>query len=157
MILPSQRWLRISFLAAAVIFLAVAVYLYGFRFFAWLESDAAVTALLGAKALHARSPVVADWYYANGDIWIIAPQLLAIVPVAVLGLGPPSLLVAVVLGFVLEVVALVKLYARLAGERWLALFAAMATLMAWSNAHVAYAYIQLAYGFGTTLYLASFA
>jgi hypothetical protein len=51
----------------------------------------------------------------------------------------------------------VKLYARLAGARWLALFAAMATLMAWSNAHVAYAYIQLAYGFGTTLYLASFA
>jgi hypothetical protein len=157
MTLPSQRWLRVIFLATAIIFVAVAVYLYGLRFFAWLESDAAVTALLGEKALHARSPVVADWYYANGDIWIIAPQLLAIIPVAVLGLGPPSLLVAVVLGFVLEIVVLVKLYARLAGVRWLAVLAAMATLMAWSNAHVAYAYIQLAYGLGTTLYLASFA
>jgi hypothetical protein len=156
MSLPSQRWLRIAFFATALIFAAVAVYLYAFRFFAWLESDAAVAALLGEKALHARSPVVADWYYANGDVWTLQPHLLAIVPIAILGVGPASLLIAVVLGFALELVVLVKLYHRLGGERWIAIFAAMATLMAWSNAHVAYAYIQLAYGFMTTLYLMSF-
>jgi hypothetical protein len=157
MILPSQRWLRIIFLATAIVFVSVAVYLYGLRFFAWLESDAAVTALLGDKALHARSPVVADWYYANGDVWIVAPQLLAMFTVAIFGLGPASLLAAVVLGFVLEIVVLVKLYQRIGAERWVAIFAAMATLMAWSNAHVAYAYIQLAYGLGTMLYLLAFA
>jgi hypothetical protein len=156
MTVPSQRWLRIAFLATALIFAGVAIYVFGFRFFAWLESDAAVPALLAEKVLHARSPVVTDWYYANGDIWTVAPQLLAVVPVAILGVGPASLLVAAFLGFVLELAVLVKLYLRLGGELWIALFAAMATLMAWSNAHVAYAYIQLAYGFMTTLYLASF-
>jgi hypothetical protein len=156
MSVPSQRWLRTVFLATALIFAGVALYVFGFRFFAWLESDAAVTALLADKVIHARSPVVTDWYYANGDIWAVGPQLLAIIPVAVLGVGPASLLVAVFLGFVLELAVLVKIYLRLGGERWIALFAAMATLMAWSNAHVAYAYIQLAYGFMTTLYLASF-
>src|SRR6185503_6643917 len=156
MSVPSQRWLRIVFFATALIFAGVAIYVFGLRFFDWLESDAAVTALLGEKALHARSPVVADWYYANGDIWVLGPQLYAIVPVAILGVGPVSLLIAVVFGFALELFVLVKAYLRLAGELWIAILAAMATLMAWSNAHVAYAYAQLAYGFGTTLYVLSF-
>ena len=65
-------------LATTLVFVGVAVYLYGFRFFAWVESDAAVTGLLAAKVLHARSPVVTDWYYANGDVWGLAPHLFAI-------------------------------------------------------------------------------
>lgn len=154
--LPPERWLGAVFLATALVFAGVAVYLYAFRFFDWLESDAAVTALLAARALEAKTPIVADWYYANGDIWGLAPHLLAILPVALLGPGPASLLAAVVLGFVLELAAFVKLYLRLCGELWLAVLAAMATLMAWSNAHAAYAYIQLAYGWLTCLYMLAF-
>ncbi|HEX7843712.1 MAG TPA: hypothetical protein VF469_39835 [Kofleriaceae bacterium] len=154
--LPSQRWLTIVLLATALVFLGVATYLYGLHFFAWIESDASVPALLAAKVLQAKLPVVGDWYYANGDVWVLAPHLLAILPVAVLGLSPVSLLVAVVTGFVVEVVALARLYARLCGERWVGLFAAMVTLMAWSQAHVAFMYIQLAYGFLTVVYLLVF-
>ncbi|MBL0220212.1 MAG: hypothetical protein IPQ07_40870 [Myxococcales bacterium] len=148
--------MRAVFLATALVFTGVAVYLYAFRFFAWLESDAAVAALLAAKVLHAKSPVVTDWYYANGDVWFLGPQLLAVLPVAIFGAIPASLLIAILIGFGLELVVLVKVFARLGGERWIAVFAAMVTMMAWSNAHVAYSYIQLAYGFVTCLYLVSF-
>lgn len=156
MTLPSQRWLAAVVLATALVFTGVAVYLYGFRFFAWIESDAAVTAVLGAKALHAKLPIVATWYYANGDVWLAAPHLLAILPVAILGLGPASLLVSVLIGFALEIYVLVRCYLRLGGERWVAGFATMVTLMAWSTSHVAYGYIQLSYAFLTMLCILSF-
>jgi len=156
MLLPSQRWLKVVVLATALVFLGVAVYLYGLRFSDWIESDAAVTAVLAAKALQAKLPVVGDWYYANGDVWVLTPHLLAVLPVALLGLGPASLLVAVVTGLVLEIFACAWVYARLCGERWVAVFAALVTLMAWSRAHVAFAYIQLAYGWAAVMFLIGF-
>ena len=156
MALPSQLWLKLVVLATALVFLGDAVYLYGFRFLAWTDSDAAVTAVLAAKALHAKLPIVADWYYVNGDVWVLAPHLLAIPTVAILGLGQASLLVAVVAGLVVEFLAYIRLYARLGGERWVGVFAALVTLMAWSQAHVAYVYIQLSYGFLALLYLITF-
>lgn len=156
MLLPSQRWLKVVVLATTLVFLGMAVYLYSFRFSDWIESDASVPAILGAKALRAKLPVVGDWYYANGDVWVLTPHLLAILPVALLGLGPVSLLVAVVAGLVLEIVACAWVYARLCGERWVGIFAAVVTLMAWSPAHVAFAYIQLAYGWAVAMYLIGF-
>ncbi len=152
----SQRWLRVVFLATTLVFAGVALYVYAFRFFDWLDSDAAVPVVLGAKALHAHSPVVGDWFYANGDVWVFGPQLIAMLPVAIFGVGRASLLITVVLGFVLQLVGLVYAYARLGGERWVAVFAAMVTLMAWSSAHVWYVYVQLSYGFVTALYLVAF-
>jgi hypothetical protein len=154
--LPPQRWLKVVFGVTALVFAGVAIYLYAFQFFDWLESDAAVTAVLGAKVLAARSPIVTDWYYANGDVWGVAPHLLAVLPVAILGLGLASLLIAVLIGFGLEIVVLATVYTRLGGERWLGLFAAMITLMAWSSAHVAFGYIQLSYGFLTMLCMLTF-
>ena len=152
----SPRWLKVVFVATALVFTAVAVYVYGLRFFDWLESDATVPVLLGAKSLHATSPLGDDWYYANGDLWVVTPHLLAVLPVAILGVGPAALLVSTVVGFALELVVLVKVYLRHSGETWIALLATMVTFMAWSNAHVAYAYVQLAYGFATCVYLLSF-
>src|SRR4051812_33627142 len=70
--LPPQRWLYVVLLATALVFLGVVVYLYGFRFSAWIDSDAAVSAVLAAKGLHAKLPVVGDWYYVNGDVWVLA-------------------------------------------------------------------------------------
>jgi hypothetical protein len=140
----------------ALVFVGVAIYLYAFRFFDWIESDAAVTAVLGQKALAARSPIVTDWYYANGDVWGVSPHLIAMLLVAILGLGLASLLITVLFGFVLEIAVLAWVYTRLSGERWVGLFAAMVTLMAWSSAHVAFGYIQLSYGFLTMLCMLTF-
>src|SRR3954454_7405277 len=99
--LPAAPWLRVVFIATALLFTAVLVYVYAIRYVAWLDSDASVPALLAAKSLHAISPVVTDWYYANGDVWVVTPHLIAILPVAILGLGVPALLVSTVLGFAL--------------------------------------------------------
>lgn len=154
--LPAPLWLKVVFLTTAAVFVGVLVYLYGFTFSAWVESDASVAVLLADKALDAKFPVVASWYYANGDVWVLAPHLFAIVPVAVLGVGPPSLLLSLVFGFVVEVVLYARFYARLCGESWVGVFAAMVTMMAWSHGHVAFVYMQLAYGFGTLLYVITF-
>ena len=156
MILPAQRWLQAVVVVTALVFAGVAVTLYGFRFVGWLEADAGVAAVLAGKALHARLPIVGDWYYANGDVWVLAPHLLAILPVAVLGVGQASLLVSIVVGLVIEIVVYARLYARLAGERWVGGFAALVTLMVWSRAHVRFVYIQLAYGFGAMMCLIAF-
>jgi hypothetical protein len=154
--LPAQHWLKVVLLVTMLVFAGVAFYLYALRFFAWVESDAAVSVVLAGKMLDARMPVVASWYYANGDVWVVGPQLIALVPVAILGVGPASLLITVVAGFALEILALVKLYARMCGEQWVAVLATMVTLMAWSSGHVAFVYIQLAYGFLTVLYVLAF-
>jgi hypothetical protein len=154
--LGSSPLLKVAFLATALIFAAVAVYIFGFRFFAWLESDATVPVLLAAKALHAKSLVVSDWYYANGDLWVLAPHLFAILPVAILGAGPPALLVGNLMGFALELFVLVKVYRRYCDASWIAWFAAIATLAAWSKSHIAYEYIQLSYGLSTVLYIVTF-
>src|SRR5262249_24930383 len=105
--LGSQPWLRGGFLASALGFIGIAVYLYAFRFFDWLESDAAVPALLAAKVLDTGSPIALDWYSANGDLWLVAQHLIAVLPVAIFGVGPASLLVANVLGFLIEAFILV--------------------------------------------------
>ncbi|HEU4733232.1 MAG TPA: hypothetical protein VFT22_35310 [Kofleriaceae bacterium] len=154
--LPPQRSLRAVFLVATLVFVGVAAYLYALRFFSWAESDAAVTVLLAERVLEARSPVVDSWYYANGDVWLLAPQLLALLPVGILGIGPASLWVTVVVGFVLEWLVLVRVYAGLCGERWIAVFAAVLTLMVWSPANVMFVYIELSYGWATTVYLVLF-
>jgi hypothetical protein len=154
--LPAQPWLKIVFIATAVVFASVALDLFALQYFAWAESDAAVPVLLAAKVLDTGRPVVDTWYYANGDVWILAPHLLALLPVAVLGIGPASLLFSVVVGFVLELIVLVREYARLCGERWIAVFAAMVTLMAWSQNHVMFVYIQLSYGFVAVVYVILF-
>jgi len=155
--LPSERWLRVVFVATALVFVAVAIYIYAFRFSARLHPDDAVMVLLAEKVLEAKSPIVADWYYGNGDIWLLGPQVFAIIPVAILGVGPATLWISLVLGFVIQCVVFVKTYLSFAGELWIALLAAVATSMAWSIWHVDYVYVQLAYGLVTCFYMLSFA
>ena len=156
MTLPPQRWLKVVFFVTAAVFVGVALYLYALRFFVWAEPDAAVPVELAAKVLAAKRPIVGTWYYANGDVWFLGPQLVGLLPVALLGIGPASWLITVAGGFVLQLIVLVRVYARLCEARWIALFAAMMTLMAWSQNHVKFVYIQLAYGFNTVLYVVLF-
>ncbi len=148
---------KVAFALLAVAFAINAYYVYAVRFAHFIHADAAVTALLGAKVVHSGSPVVRDWYYANGDVWVFAPHIFAVPTVALFGLCPQSLLAAVVLGLGLELAALVWAYRRLAQGGWVAWFAAIATLAAWSRAHVLFVYVELAYGFVSTMYILLFA
>ena len=156
MTLPEQRWLRATLIATAVVFGGVAIYVFAVDFSARLHADDAVMVLLADKALHVHSPVAADWYYANGDVWVFGPHLFALLPVGILGLGLTSLVLSLVLAFVLQVAVALKAYLRLCGERWIAALATMTTLMAWSVWHVDFNYVQAAYGLVTVLYLVSF-
>jgi hypothetical protein len=157
MILPAPRWLKAVVLLTVGAFVAEAIVVYGVRFTAWLESDATVPALLAARSLHTGLPIATDWYYGNGDVWVLAPHLFAILPVALLGIGQVSLWISIVAGFAVELVVLARTYAWLAGARWLGGLAAVVTLVAWSRLHIRFVYIQLAYGFGAVLYLLVFA
>ena len=157
MILPAPRWLQAIVLLTVGAFVADAIMIYGVRFTGWLESDAAVPALLAARSLHTGLPIATDWYYGNGDVWVLAPHLFAILPVALLGLGQVSLWISIVAGFAIELVVLARTYAWLAGARWPAGLAAVVTLVAWSRLHIRFVYIQLAYGFVAVMYLLVFA
>lgn len=154
--LPEQRWLRAVLLLTSLVFVGVAVYVFAVDFSARLHPDGAVMAILADKLLHAPGLVASDWYYANGDVWVFGPQLLALLPVAIFGLGLAALLVSLVLTFALQTLGAVLAYRRLCGEPWIAGLAAMTTLMAWSVWHVDFNYVQVAYGFVTVLYLILF-
>jgi hypothetical protein len=157
MILTARRWLKAVVLLTVGAFIAEAIVVYGVRFTAWLESDATVSALLAARSLHTGLPIATDWYYGNGDIWVLAPHLFAILPVALFGIGQVSLWISIVGGFAVELAVLARTYAWLAGARWPGGLAAVVTLVAWSRLHIRFVYIQLAYGFGAVLYLLVFA
>jgi hypothetical protein len=143
-------------IATVLVLVTEAVYLYGFRFFDWLDSDVASIVLLAKKVVDARFPVVADYYYCNGDVWTVATHLFSVVPVAVFGVGPLSMWLGVVLGFVIEFLLFVQCHLKLASNRWTAVFAAAVTFMAWSNIHTAYYFINLMYGCYTLLWLSFF-
>jgi hypothetical protein len=152
MTLPAPRWLKAVVVLIVLAFVVEAIVIYGLRFTAWLESDAMVPVLLAARSLHSGLPIATDWYYGNGDVWVVAPHLLAILPVALLGIGQASLWISIVAGFVIELVLLARTYAALAGARWLGGLAAAVTLVAWSRLHVRFVYIQLGYGYAAVLY-----
>src|SRR4051812_39466284 len=154
---PAPRWLKAIVLVTVGAFVADAIMIYGVRFVPWLESDATVPVLLAARSLHTGLPIATDWYYGNGEIWVLAPHLFAILPVALLGVSQLSLWLSIAIGFAIEIIALARAYAWLAASRWLGALAAVVTLVAWSRFHVRFVYIQLSYGFAAVLYLLVFA
>jgi hypothetical protein len=156
MTLPKQHWLRGVLVVMALVVLVTALWVYGFRFFKWAGSDATVTALLADRILDTHSPIPGNWYWANGDVWVLAPHLIAIIPVAILGVGPLSLVISVAIGFALEWFALMRVHGWLGGERWIGVLAALVTLAAWSPTHVSFVYVQLTSGFSAVVYLLMF-
>ena len=152
----APTWLRIVVAATALVFVGVAVYVFGFTFTARLHPDDTVIVLLADKALHAKSPVVTDWFYANREIWVIGPHLLALLPVAIAGISKAALWISLVIGFAFQLAVLVAAYRWLTRELWLAMFATIVTSIAWSHHHINLEYVQLAYGFATCLYLLAF-
>ena len=152
------RWLTLVIAATTLIFIGHVAYRYTGGFVAWVESDAAVPMLMAENVLRTGNPVPTNWYFGNGDVWLLSSHLIALLPVALLGVGTRSCAVALCFGIGLETAALVWAYRRLANGRvWVALFAALLTLMAWSQFHVLYVYMQPSYGFHATVQAVTFA
>ena len=64
----------LAFVAVALLLAGTTLFLAdGFR--DRISADAAVPLLLARRMLETGSPMPADWYYGNGDFWIVGPQL----------------------------------------------------------------------------------
>lgn len=151
-----QNWLTIALVIVAAVLALDVVVIYFLKFGEFVHSDAASTILLGKGAMEDRSPIDYEWYFANGDVWIFGPHLYAMPFLALWGVCVRTLLAATVLGFALEIAALMWAYTKVGGDRRTALFATALTLIAWSRLHILFVYVELSYGFVMTLYTALF-
>lgn len=151
---------RIAWVVTAVTLLVLGadcLYLYALKFAAAIHSDATNTLHIAVESVRTRALVAPTWYWANGDFWVLGPQLYALPVVAFWGIGVKQLLGVVVFGFALQLVVLAWAYRGLT-HGWLpSAVAAAVTLIAWSRIHVLFVYIELAYGFTATTYIAFFA
>lgn len=121
------------------------MYLHG-PFVTELNSDAAVPVLLAREMLRYRSLVPSTWSYANGDIWLLGPQLPVLPFVAALGPGAPAAAWGAGLALVLCAVAFLGL-ARALGAGWLtALVASAGVLSQFSVVQRYFVQAQLSYG-----------
>ena len=153
---PLPRFFQFAAWITCAVFVAEATYIYATKFLGSIHSDACVTALLAWRMLASHSLVLRDFYWANGDVWVLGPHLFALLPVAVWGLGPSALFAAVLLGFVAEMLVLTWAYRQLSGDLRVALFATAVSLIAWSRIHILFVYVELSYGFLTAVYLSMF-
>lgn len=79
-------------LAACVLFVFGAIgFFFGPAFTNTFNSDAAVAVLLAKEVLHAGRPVPSTWYFANDEIWALAPHVFVLPFVAALGISTLAL------------------------------------------------------------------
>ncbi|MET0230563.1 MAG: hypothetical protein ABW186_06500 [Rhodanobacteraceae bacterium] len=135
----------LALLAAALVVAALALYLAnGFR--DRLSSDAAVSLLLARHMLETHTLVPGDWYYGNGDLWILGPQIVALPFVALWGATPFALACGNALGLVV-IFACAFVLARAAGGRWpVAVIAGCVTIALYSHFQREFVVEQLSYG-----------
>ncbi len=111
-----------------------------------LSSDAAVSLLLARHMLETHTWLPGDWYYANGDLWILGPQVVALPFVAAWGVTPLALACANALGLALIFLCACVL-ARAAGGRWpIAVLAGSVTIALYSHFQREFVIEQLSYG-----------
>ena len=111
-----------------------------------ISADAAVPLLLARRMLETGALMPADWYYGNGDFWILGPQLFVLPFVAAWGVVPRALACGNALGLVLLFAAAVAL-GRAVGARWsTALIAASLPVALFSHFQREFVVVQLSYG-----------
>lgn len=137
-------------LAALALFaIGVVFFFFGDAFGAFVNSDAAVAALIADEMLRQHSLLPATWYYGNGEIWTFGPQMFVLPFVAMLG---PSML-ALKLGNVLALCAiagLVALPVRRVSRSWaFAVIVSLGLLACYSPLQAQMIYGQTAYGWFT--------
>ena len=135
----------LALVAAALVVAGLALYFAtGFR--DRLSSDAAVSLLLARHILDTRALLPGDWYYGNGDLWILGPQIVALPFVAAWGVTPFALACSNALGLAL-IFACAFALARAAGGRWpAAVLAGCVTIALYSHFQREFVVEQLSYG-----------
>jgi hypothetical protein len=111
-----------------------------------ISADAAVTLRLAQHVLETGAPMPADWYYGNGDFWILGPQLFSLPFVAAWGAVPRALAFGNATGLAFLFASVVAL-GRAAGARWTtALIAASLAGALYSHFQREFVVVQLSYG-----------
>lgn len=131
---------------------AIALLLIGLGVF-WVDgfrdrvsSDAAITLLLARHILETGSALPSDWYYGNGDLWILGPQIFSIPFVALWGATPLALACGNALGL-LVLFASTYTLASAACSRWPpAVLAATLGISLYSHFQREFVVVQLSYG-----------
>jgi hypothetical protein len=133
-------------LAAAALTLVGLALFFADGFRDRLSADAAVSLLLARHMLDTHALLPADWYYGNGDLWILGPQIVALPFVAAFGVTPFALACANALGVAL-IFACAFVLARTAGARWpAAMIAGSVTIALYSHFQREFVVEQLSYG-----------
>ena len=138
-----ERWLAL--VATALLLIGLGLFwTTGFR--DRISADAATTVLLAQHILDTGSLLPADWYYGNGDLWILGPQLTALPFVAVWGAKPLALLCGNAVGLAV-IFAAAFVLARVACGRWpVAVLAASPVVAIYSHFQREFVAVQLSYG-----------
>ena len=142
-----DRFARALALVAAVLVVAGLGLYFATGFRDRLSSDAAVPLLLARHMLDTRALLPGDWYYGNGDLWILGPQIVALPFVAAWGVTPFALASSSnALGLAL-IFACAFALARAAGGRWpAAVLAGCVTIALYSHFQREFVVEQLSYG-----------
>jgi hypothetical protein len=152
--------LRLVCAVACALFVAGAIGFYFGRPFGNLfNSDAAVPALLASEILHTGHPVPASWYFANDEIWTLAPHVFALPFVAALGVSTLALKLGNLLCLGVMVLFLTLAMHRVTGSWPYSIVVATGAFAAFSGFQEMGVYMQTAYGwfcaeFAILIYLA---
>jgi len=135
----------VTVLACVLTLVGTGLFLFdGFR--DRISADATVPLLLARRMLETGTVLPADWYYGNGDFWILGPQLFVLPFVAAWGVAPAALACGNVLGLALLFVSAIAL-ARATGARWTTAFiAACLPVALYSHFQREFVVVQLSYG-----------
>jgi hypothetical protein len=125
---------------------AAARFFFGPTFGLLLNSDVAVPALLAAEIWRKASVFPESWYYANGEIWTLSPQILALPFVATLGLSSLALKLGNIVCLALTAGSMILLIHRVTKSLPFAITVAVGVLAVFSRLHVDMVYEQAAYG-----------
>lgn len=138
---------RVVCAAALLLFvLAAGIFFFSSGFTSALNSDAAVPVLLADEILRKGTLLPTSWYYVNGEIWVLSPQLFALPFVAALGVSPLALKLGNIAALVSMVACLTLPIQRITRSWPFAITVALGVLAISSRQHMDVIYEQAAYG-----------
>ncbi len=133
--------------AALLLFVFAASRFFSSAYFGTiLNSDASVPVLLAEEMLRKGSLLPSTWYYVNGEIWILSPQIFALPFVATIGASTLALKLGNIVAIVSMVGAFMLPIQRIARSWPFSLTVALGVIAIFSRNHVEAIYEQAAYG-----------
>src|SRR5690348_8254069 len=133
--------------AALLFFVFAAARFFSSSYFGSIfNSDAAVPVLLADEMLRKGSLLPRTWYYVNGEIWILSPQIFALPFVATIGVSTLALRLGNIIAIVLMAGSFMLPIQRIARSWPFSLAVALGVIAIFSTSHVVVIYEQAAYG-----------